>query len=353
MTVLKGQNGDLLMESGNIIIEPEGGLNSELNNSLDNPCDLTSNCHETVISAERPNNIQNQSQVSRKIKNKNSHRKQNKIDSNTRPTKNKDFANSKLNQDEKQSSIGVVVWNLHVLKGNKIDTFKEKNDTVVKKIFYENDIICVTETWRDKYDLDILVWDDNFTEHSKLANRQSKSGRSSGGTTLFIKNETNAQGKIEYQDSYHAWYKLDNKLFPALNKPLYFCFLYIPPNTSRHFKSGISYNFEKLMSDVAKYENMGGEVFIMGDTNARIAEENDFLENNDENVVDDFLPIPDDLELDNNITKRKTLDDREVSGHGKELINSCRMTGLRIINGRLFDDGKIGNFTCMSYTSLE
>ena len=40
------------------------------------------------------------------------------------------------------------------------------------------------------------------------------------------------------------------------------------------------------MSDVAKYESMGGEVFIMSDTNARIAEENDFLENNDENAVD-------------------------------------------------------------------
>ena len=113
------------MESGNIIIEPEGGLSLELNNSLDNSCDLTSNCHETVISAERPNNIQNQSQVSRKIKNKNSHRKQNKIDSNTRPTKKEDFVNSKLNQDEKQSAIGVVVWNLHGLKANKIDAFKE------------------------------------------------------------------------------------------------------------------------------------------------------------------------------------------------------------------------------------
>ena len=68
-------------------------------------------------------------------------------------------------------------------------------------------------------------------------------------------------------------------------------FLYIPPNTSRHFKSEISDNFKRFMSDVAKYENMGGEVFIMDDTNARIAEENDFLENNDENVVDDIYPF--------------------------------------------------------------
>ena len=54
------------------------------------------------------------------------------------------------------------------------------------------------------------------------------------------------------------WYKLDKKLFRTLNKSVYICFLYIPPGTSRWFKSGNSYNFEKLIEDVAKYESMGG-----------------------------------------------------------------------------------------------
>ena len=95
---------------------------------------MTSNCHKTVISAERPNCILNQSQVSLKITNQNSNRKQNKIGSNIKPTKNEDSVNFRLNQDEKQSSVGVLVWNLLGLKGNKIDIFKEENDTVVKKM---------------------------------------------------------------------------------------------------------------------------------------------------------------------------------------------------------------------------
>ena len=40
---------------------------------------------------------------------------------------------------------------------------------------------------------------------------------------------------------------------------------------------------------VAKYEDMGGEV-IMGDTNARVAKENNFTENNGEHAIDDYLP---------------------------------------------------------------
>ena len=45
------------------------------------------------------------------------------------------------------------------------------------------------------------------------------------------------------------------------------------------------------MQDVAKYESMGGQIFIMGDTNALIGEENDFIENNDLNAQNDYLPI--------------------------------------------------------------
>ena len=154
--------------------------------------------------------------------------------------------------------FGIVVWNLHGLKGNKIQTFKERNEPIVKKLFEKNDIICATESWRDRYDPDILAWDDEFTEHSCLAKRDTKSGRPSGGTSLFIKNQTSRFGSIEKQDSYHVWYKLDKKHFPTLNKSVYICFLYIPPGTSRWFKSGNSYNFEKLIEDVAKYESMGG-----------------------------------------------------------------------------------------------
>ena len=100
------------------------------------------------------------------------------------------------------------------------------------------------------------------------------------------------------------------------------------------------------MSDIAKYEGMGGEVIILGDMNGRIANETDFIENNEENSNDDYLPIPEDFNNDNPIKKRNTLDTDVVAGHGKDLISFCRSTGFRIVNGRLGDDQDIGNFTC-------
>ena len=68
--------------------------------------------------------------------------------------------------------------------------------------------------------------------------------------------------------------------------------------------------------------------------------------NTEENSLDDYLPTPDDFELDNPIEPRSSSDSNEISGHGKDLNNFCRTSGFRIVNGRPGDDRKVGNFTC-------
>ena len=80
--------------------------------------------------------------------------------------------------------------------------------------------------------------------------------------------------------------------------------------------------------------------------NARTSTENDYTENTEENSLDEYLPTPEDFELDNPIEPRSSLDSNETSGHGKDLINFCRTSGFRIVNGRLGDDKKARNFTC-------
>ena len=89
------------------------------------------------------------------------------------------------------------------------------------------------------------------------------------------------------------------------------------------------------MDDVAKFEGLGAEVIIMGDMNGQIAQENDFLNPNDENDIDEYLPIPDDFEMDNPIVDRSTLDITEISGHGRDLLSFCKPAGFRIVNGRV------------------
>ena len=92
------------------------------------------------------------------------------------------------------------------------------------------------------------------------------------------------------------------------------------------------------MADVAKYEGKGAEVIIFGDMNTRTAQENHFLQSIDDNDIDDYLPIPDDFELDYTTIKKNTLDKTEISGHGKDSLNFSKSTGFRIINGRLRED---------------
>ena len=75
------------------------------------------------------------------------------------------------------------------------------------------------------------------------------------------------------------------------------------------------------MSDIAKYEGMGGQVIILGNMNGRIANENDFMENNEENSNDDYLPIPEDFDYDNPIKKRNTSDTHVALGHGNIINN--------------------------------
>ena len=95
------------------------------------------------------------------------------------------------------------------------------------------------------------------------------------------------------------------------------------------------------MQDAAKFESMGSEIIIMGDLNACMGEENDFVENNDLNAKDDYLPIPDDFKANPNIRKRKKLDNTEVCGHHKQLLYFCKVTGLKILNGRVGNGRKI------------
>ena len=40
--------------------------------------------------------------------------------------------------------------------------------------------------------------------------------------------------------------------------------------------------------------------------------------------------------------------DKVVNEHGNYLLNFCKASGLRIINGRIGNDGGIGKFTCVT-----
>ena len=93
---------------------------------------------------------------------------------------------------------------MHGLKQDKANFIRSRSSTF-RKLFNEIDLIFLSETWRDRFDSDILDWDDVFIEVNKNAYRDFKKGRSSGGTSLFIRKTIQPYCTVMKHDAYRAW----------------------------------------------------------------------------------------------------------------------------------------------------
>ena len=252
------------------------------------------------------------------------------------------MAAEQINQTSILEAIGVCIWNLNGFKDAKVQNIKDTNDGFLNEIFRKNDIICFSETWRDPKDSVKLNIDENFEDFHELGFRNHRVGRASGGLSLFIRKSVASHVIILASDSYHFWCKLDRKFF-QWDMDLFICFLYIPPSTSTLFKSGVSLNFESLHAECASFAEKGC-VLILGDTNARTNDVNDFIENDE---LDDYLPVDDQYVPDLALDKRINSDNSPLNTNGSAMIDFCKNTGFRILNGRV-DKNKSSGFTRFS-----
>ena len=55
-----------------------------------------------------------------------------------------------------KDTLGTCVWNINGLKHQKLDRIESENSKITQEIFSNNDIIWLTETWRDKNDRDLF-----------------------------------------------------------------------------------------------------------------------------------------------------------------------------------------------------
>ena len=102
--------------------------------------------------------------------------------------------------------------------------------------------------------------------------------------------------------------------------------------------------FYDLLSSVEKYTSDLAKVFLLGDMNARTALGNDFIENDTlcGSIFDTFNHIFGYIG-DNQLPVRRN-PDQGTNEFGTKLLNLCRGTGLRIMNGR-HKDGLSNDFT--------
>lgn len=171
-----------------------------------------------------------------------------------------------------------------------------------------------------------------------------KKGRYSGGVTVLVKNDI-AKGVKRVYNEYHdmIFLLLDCKYF-GIAKNILLGFIYIPPENSSVYNYQNYDPWSEIEEVIAKCNNDLNEpdVLFIGDMNARTGIESDFIEN-DTNM---FIPVPENYNADNVMPRNSK--DKIVNNFGRKLLDFCKATGMRILNGRTEGD-KEGNFTYVSH----
>ena len=214
----------------------------------------------------------------------------------------------------------------------------------MKNIFKCNDIVLLSETWtNDQINVNVQ----GFTAH--ILNRKVKhknSRRDSGGLIVYVADRINKDVHfIKSVEDHTLWLKLNSHVL-NLENDLFICLCYnIPVGSSREALATQNI-FNSLSDDILHIENDNGNCnfLLTGDFNSRVGERPDYVENESLFRSQSDL-LPDDYVQDTYL--KRVSQDKVVNESGLNLLEFCKETGVRIVNGRVCEDERMGKFTCV------
>ena len=176
---------------------------------------------------------------------------------------------------------------------------------------------------------------------SKTWLKSPKAKRYSGGIALAIKDDlvTNIE-ILESKSDNIMWAKIKRA---GLTKHLLLGIVYISPITSTYTRNVLSNPFmtwEILMDEIAQFRSIF-DICLVGDFNARTSSFPDYIVNDD----DKYIELPINYSCDVETIKRTNCDTYESCSFGSQLLELCKMSELRIVNGRKMGDST-GKKTC-------
>ena len=234
-------------------------------------------------------------------------------------------------------SLRIGVWNVQGLCSKTNHKIRDKHLLQEIKKF---DILLLTETWTNEMsDMHIECFD-HYALHRK---RTRGAKRDSGGLAVYYKTYLDKYIElIKTSDDDILWIKLSKE---GTGEKDILCITYIiPSNSGRQiFTNDV---FCKIQNDISEFDNLYGEDnyvgIITGDMNARTSNVSDYIENDSV----DHLQLPDNYNLEINLPTRVNKDDKPVNENGHSLLNFCKSTGYKIVNGRMGDNSS--NHTCVT-----
>jgi hypothetical protein len=208
-----------------------------------------------------------------------------------------------------------------------------------------HDICLLTETWTNERSNLELPGYVSYCFHRK---RHKKAKRDSGGLAVFIKLAiSKGVSVIKNREDNVVWLKLD-KTFFSLENDVLLSLCYVVPSVSSRQRDLDTDIFDDLVNDMAHFKNMysesGVDFILCGDLNARTGSRQDFLSDDTEDDAK-YLPLYDDYVVDS-CPVRMSKDLKSPNENGLKLLDMCKMSGLRMLNGRCGNDANVGEFTC-------
>ena len=237
-----------------------------------------------------------------------------------------------------KNTLTIMVWNVQGLS----DKMKD-NDFV--NYISKYDVIIFLETMKlDNYKPEL---DDYTYKHYQRKYQHPKARKPSGGIGILIKTGLFSNGcvTVAKNSDFSVWLKIKQ----SNNNSLYLGGIYIPPLDSSSTISSFHNNnaFQIIQEEVTHFNEIG-DVALCGDFNARTGNLKDFSLTPSHEIVTNFgsIELGRVCEFDD---KDRFSEDTKNNKYGKELVELCKTSDMRIMNGYFMNDIKTGEYTC--YTS--
>lgn len=236
-----------------------------------------------------------------------------------------------------KSWLKIGYWNIKGLKCN--DQGLKTEDDDVLNIILNHDIMCLTEVHCGDSDIPKIDGYDCFKMCRGLNKRIN---RYFGGIAIYYRSCIRKGIKFLRTDTDFVWLKLCKHFF-GLKKDIYLCLIYIPPESSPYYKTRGLDSLALIEEEIVKVNNEGS-VILMGDLNARTSNVLDYIKDDNDFGIEDMSWYT----VDNISIDRVSEDNISPCTRGKKLLDLCKSTRLRILNGRILGDS-FGSYTCFQH----
>ena len=179
--------------------------------------------------------------------------------------------------------------------------------------------------------------------------RRQKCLRRSGGIGVFIRNELVQRVKlIESSSDYVLWLQVSETQHNKINEAM-LGVVYQPPESSRFLTEDEQ---ELLEVEITSMCISNEVVYLVGDMNARVSNENDFIDA--DTFFSDYFDFDEESLRHFNksdifslsfLSQKRANQDTAFNKQGESLLNICKSNNLLILNGRCHKDKGIGKYT--------